>query len=272
MKMILRGVKVGVFGAGHLGRAVLSRLSLGGIHGDDLAVCHHGSSATRRALEEAGLAHLVRAPTEVVGRSNILLYAVLPQDYTAIAKYSVPREALFVSFLAGVPLDRIPVQVPNSQRFRVMPSAPDTLMDGKAIAAVYPATNAGIRALLELIGARIFPLPQETDMHAFTVLGPCLPVALALWENLGKRADERRIREIAERFGLHDCVAVLKWAREVQPRGLRGGDLEIFINQAATAGGVTEAIILAMRQGESLSESLYRGIERSTELCQDACK
>lgn len=268
--MILRGVKIGIFGAGHLGRAVASRLVLGGIGADDLTVCHGGSSTTLRELEKAGLAHLIKVPAEVVNRSKILLYLVRPQDYMAIAEYRLPRDVLFVSFLAGVPLERIPVQVPESQRVRVMTSAPDTLIHGKAIAAVYPATDREVRAMLGLIGARIFPLRQQSGIHAFTALGPCLPIALTLWEDLGLGVEERQILDVAERSGLPDYVAILKWAREVQPRGLTGKELDLFINQATTPGGVTEAILLAMRQGKSLSDSLCCGIQRSIELSQGA--
>ena len=105
--------KIGIFGAGHLARALASRFVRVGFTDDNLSLCHRDSSATGHALEEAGLVHLVRKPAEVSGRSNILLYAVRPQDYKAVAAYTLPREALSVSFLAGVPVDRIPVCVPG---------------------------------------------------------------------------------------------------------------------------------------------------------------
>src|SRR5262245_51245009 len=158
MDTTLRGVRIGVFGAGHLGRAVASRLVLAGMGVGDLAICHGGSSATHRELQKAGIAHLIEEPSEVVSRSKILLYLVRPQSYTAIAKHPMAPDALFVSFLAGVPLERIPAHVPESRRARVMTSSPDTLMSGKAIAAIYPPTNIDVRALLETIGAWVFSL------------------------------------------------------------------------------------------------------------------
>lgn len=272
MDTVLRGIKIGIFGAGHLGRAVASRLTLGGIDAADLAVCHGGSSTTVRELEKVGLTHLVKVPAEVVNQSKILLYLVRPQNYMAIANYCPPRDVLFVSFLAGVPLERIPAQVAGSQRVRIMTSAPDTLMRGKAIAAVYPSMNAKIRAVLGTIGARVLPLRKESDVHAFTALGPCLPIALTLWESLGHGVEEHQILDIAERYGLPDYLSILKWAREVQPRGFAGRDLERFINQATTPGGVTEAILVAMKQGQSLSDSLCCGVQRSVELSLAACR
>ena len=141
---------------------------------------------------------------------------------------------------------------------------------GRAIAAVYPAANPEVRALLELIGTRGYPLRREPDMHAFTVLGPCLPAALALWESLGRTVEERDILDVAERFELPDPVGILKWARDVQPRGLPGSALGSYLDQAATAGGVTEAIQQAIRDGESLIDALWSGIHRSRQLGQGA--
>lgn len=264
--MLLHDVNIGIFGAGHLARALASQLVRGGIADDNLSVCHRGSLATRRALEKAGLAHLIRKPADLLEWSNILLYTVRPQDYKVIAKHNTPKELLFVSLLAGVPLERIPVGVPQDQRVRIMPSAPDTLTHGRAIAAVYPAANPEIRALLKLIGARLYSLHRESDMHAFTALGPCLPMALAFWESLGKTVEEREILDIAERFGLPDPVGLLKWAREAQPRGLSNNELDYYLSQAATEGGVTEAILLAIREGKPFPDSLCSGIERSVEL------
>ena len=259
-------MRIGIFGAGALGRAIASRLVLGGIEADDLAICYRGSPTTLCELERTGLAHLVRTPASVINRSEILLYLVRPQHYMAIAEYCVPRDVLFVSFLAGVPLERMPVQVPEAQRVRVMTSAPDTLMHGKAIAAVYPAVNPELHAMLELLGARVFLLRQQSDIHAFTALGPCLPMVLTLWEGMGREVEERQILNLAERFGLRGYLAILKWAREAQPRGLTGKELDLFIGQVTTPGGVTEAIIAAMRQHQSLGDSLCRGIDRSIEL------
>ena len=263
---VLHGVRIGVFGAGHLGRALVARLAFVGVGDDDLAVCHRVSPATRRALREARLAHLVRPPAEVAERSSILLYAVRPQDYAAIAEHCVHPEAVFVSLLAGVPLDRIPVHVLEDQRVRVMPSTPDTLILGRAIAAVYPATNEKVRTLLELIGARTFPLLREGDVHAFTVLGPCLPAALAFWESLGKIVPEREVLDLAERFELPDPAGMLRWARDAQPRGLVGGELDSYLSQAATEGGVTEAVLQAIRDEKSLPDALRSGIQRSRQL------
>jgi pyrroline-5-carboxylate reductase len=191
---------------------------------------------------------------------------VRPQHYKAIAQHRPARGLLFVSFLAGVSLNTIPVLVPLAQRMRVMTSAPDTLLHGKAIAAIYPAGNAHVRAILQLLGAQILPLSEESQAHAFTVLGPCLPIALTFWESMGRTTDERELVDVAVRSGLPEYSGLLKWAREIQPRGLAGAELEAFVAQATTPGGVTEAILVAMREGNSLAGALWRGIQRSHEL------
>ncbi len=261
---------IGLFGAGHLARSLASRFILNGVDEGRLSICHRGSPATSVALRDAGLSHLVREPAEVVKRSQMLLYTVRPQDYAAIAEYTTSPDALFVSFLAGVPLNRIPVAAPGGQRIRVMPSAPDTLMGGNAIAAVYPASNVYAHALLKLMGARIYPVHEESQLHAFTVLGPCLPVALTLWESMGRTVEDGEILAIATSFGLPDPAGILKWARAARPPISLDSQLDRYLSQAATKGGVTEGILDAMRAGASLPDSLRSGIKRSIELSQEA--
>ena len=70
------------------------------------------------------------------------------------------------------------------------------------------------------------------------------------------------------RFGLPSYRHILKWADAVRPRNLSASERDRYLAQAATPGGVTEAIVKAIADGLPLPDALVRGIERSVELAR----
>jgi len=259
---------LGLFGAGYLGRTVALGLLAAGFPREKLVVCHRGSAETARALESAGLTDRVAPAAEVAGESKILLCTVRPQDCAALADYTLLPDALLVSFMAGVFLERIPVHPATVRRLRIMTSAPDTIARKNGIAAVHPADDAVAREIVAALGLRVIPLKSETDVHAFTALGPCLPIALAYWESLGKVCDGNALMETAARFGLPSYRQIVAWADAVRPRNLSAAERDRYLAQAATPGGVTEAIVKAIAEGLPLPDALVRGIDRSVALAR----
>jgi pyrroline-5-carboxylate reductase len=259
---------LGIFGAGYLGRTVARGLIAAGLPREKLTLCHRGSAETAREIASAGLADHVAPAEEVAGGSKILLCTVRPQDCAALADYTLLPDAILVSFMAGVFLERIPVQPASVRRVRIMTSAPDTIERKNGIAAVYPADDEIAREIVAALGLRAIPLHSETDIHAFTALGPCLPIALAFWESLGKVRDDESLMETAARFGLPSYRQILEWADAVRPRNLSTSQRDLYLAQAATPGGVTEAIVKAVSDGLPLPAALVRGIERSIELAR----
>ncbi len=195
---------------------------------------------------------------------------VRPQAVAAIAGRALRADALCLSFLAGVTRETLPVTLPLSRRLRVMPCAPDAILAGQGIAALHPADNPVALALLALLRLRVFPLAREGDLHAFSALGPCLPIALTYWESLGRTAGDAELLELAAREGLADYAPLLAWARRVQPRGLTAEQRAHYVTQASTPGGVTEAILRAIDAGEPFPAALKRGVERSRALASAA--
>ncbi len=258
--------KTGLFGTGNLGRAIAKGLLTAGFPRGKLGICYRGSDETSRELAVAGLTDLVAPCDLVVRESRILLYLVRPQNLQAIQDYNLQEDCIFFSFLAGVPLNNLPVHLPTAQCIRVMTSAPDTLRDRNGIAALYPADNALALELINSLGLRTINLRQESDIHAFTALGPCLPIALTYWESVGRNIDDQELLETAEKCGLPDYHEILQWAHNVRPKELSHEEIKHYLAQATTPGGVTAAILTAMKAGMSLSASLKRGIERSQEL------
>jgi pyrroline-5-carboxylate reductase len=216
----LEDASIGLFGAGHLARAIAVGLLDAGLPRSSLAICHRASEQTHQQLVLAGLSDLIAESQQVVRRSRILFYLVRPQDHAAIGDYRVRNDSLFVSFLAGVRLESIPVHLPATRRVRVMSSAPDSLRQRKGIAALAPSVSPLIREVMESLGLHILALRSEDDIHAFTALGPCLPIVLTYWEGLGNSVDDSELLDTANRFSLPDYAAILHWAHVIRPRNL----------------------------------------------------
>lgn len=262
----LMSCRVGLVGAGHLGRAIAQGLIDAGLPRTMVALCHEGSSRTRQALAETGLDDLVVDARELAEWAQVVLYLVRPQARAVIDGLVLRADALFISFLAGVAVGTLQVHPSQTPRVRVMTSTPDTLRAGKAIAAAFPAHNGLAEQLLTALRAQVFELDSESDFHAFTALGPGLPVALTVWEGLGHITSESDIVALASEYGLKGWSEVLAWARSVQPQGLTHTQRDAYVTQATTPGGVLEAVSKAMVSGLSLTDSLRRGIARSNEL------
>lgn len=260
---------LGIFGAGHLARAIATILLQRGFPRTRLLLCHRGSQATDSALRGSPLFPSVTSALEVSRRSKLLLYLVRPQDSGAIGAYRLRPDCCFVSFMAAVPIAEVPVDPVVADRCRVLTSAPDTLLAGTGIAAAYPSDHSLIAGLIEALGLRLVSLRDESDFHAFTALGVCLPICLAYWESLGREIDDEEVMDRGRRSGLPYYEGLFRWARSVQPRGMSGPEMKEFLTRSATRGGVTEAMLSAITSGRSLSAALDSGLARSRAIADE---
>jgi len=253
---------LGIFGAGHLGRALALGLTAAGFPASRLLLCHRGSPATRSAIEAAGLSRCVVTNDELCRRCPIVLVTIRPQDLSALASCPLRDGSLLVSFMAGTPLVSLPVSS-EIVRVRVMPSAPYTITRKSGIAGVFPADHPVVREICTALGLATIGMDSEDVMHAFTSLGVCLPIALACWGSLGRQVDDATLVRLGVAHGLARCEHIVSWAHAMEPRFASARELQDFLTAAATRGGVTEAIIQAMRDGSNLTEALEAGIRRS---------
>ena len=262
----LDGAALGVFGVGHLGSVIASGLIQNDFPISRLLVCHGGSPETAVRLADAGLSERIVQANELTQRSRIILYLVRPQNLNAIGNCELLNDALIISFLAGTPLARIPLGIVQGNRVRVMPSAPDTIVRGKAIGGVYPSGNPVVEELLRALGIEQIFLDKESDMHVFTALGVCLPIVLAYCKAQGKCVDEEELIDCAQRHGLGNFEKILEWTHSAEPHFETQIEQEAYMKKAATPGGVTEAMLHRIKAGGSLTQAIEGGIIRSEEL------
>ncbi len=262
----LDGAPLGLFGVGHLGQTIAEGLLAAGFPPAQLIVCHDGSTLMNERMAAAGLTRHVVAPADLAQRARILIYMIHPQDSAVLGAYTLRPDCLLLSCLAGVLLERLPVELPMAQRARLLPSAPATIRTRDGYCGVYPAGHAIAGEIVQGLGMRVAPMRSQDDFHAFTGLAMCLPTALVCWEAQGRSADEAELSATAARWGVADYAELLAWARRVQPQGLTDTERARYVAQGATPGGITEAIVRALEAGAGLAEALEIGTRRSQEL------
>ncbi|HEY9595409.1 MAG TPA: NAD(P)-binding domain-containing protein, partial [Spirochaetia bacterium] len=176
---------LGVIGAGRLGGTLIAGLLAVRFPTERLLVAHGGSPGTRARLVAAGLSERIATVPALLEASRVVLLLVRPQSLGGVGRLSLRPGTLVVSFLAGVPIARLPLEGTSLDAARVIPSAPDTIERRMAIAGVYPGGHGVVEELLGALGIRVHALSSEDDLHAFTAAGVCLPIAFAYLRGRG---------------------------------------------------------------------------------------
>nr|WP_319376332.1 NAD(P)-binding domain-containing protein [uncultured Methanoregula sp.] len=251
---------IGIIGAGHLGMSLADALISHGFPRENLLISHAGSPATRAAIIDAGLENNLSGNREICGRSSVIFITVRPQSVATLEGLPFPRDGLVISCVAGIPRASFEKSL-GIEVIRMMPSGPDTIRHNKGIAAICPG-HTKLAGLLSGMGLDVRVLPEEESMHVFTA-GVCLPAAILAYRATGREPDDG-IFKAGHEFPL--LAGMYAWAKEVVPDFASRSDEEIYIAKMCTPGGVTSAIVLSIRSGNSLSVALRAGITRSREI------
>ncbi|HPA98493.1 MAG TPA: NAD(P)-binding domain-containing protein, partial [Methanothrix sp.] len=242
----LGGKSIGIIGCGHLGNVIALQLVSGGFPLDRLRVSRGKSDGSLQKILNAGLGPCLAGNEEICRDCSIIFICIRPQSLPELQPLTFSRNALVVSCMAGVSLPAIR-RLLGVEAVRMMPSGPDSILEGKGIAAIYPH-NQALSQVLQALGLRIFELAAEGQMHIFTA-GICLPAAL-LASGEGEDGGEKACRSLSRQYS--DFPEIFSWARGVLPHLVREEDKEDYIRKMATRGGVTEAIIKSLERGDNL--------------------
>ena len=251
---------IGVIGCGHLGKTIASELVRRGFPAHCLMLSRGRSHESMQGIIDAGLEGCLSDNQDICRKCSIIFIAIRPQSLPDLRGLAFPEDALVVSCMAGVSLPAIKGLL-GVDAVRIMPSGPDTIREGKGIAAIYPHNQILPRILREL-GLRVFELKEEEQIHIFTV-GVCLPAAILALDD-GKDAIEEACRCLSRVYP--DFPEICSWSRDVLPEFEREEDKRDYIRKMATRGGITEAVVKSLERGDDLLLALKQGIKRSREI------
>ncbi len=269
MKGILKGKKIGIVGAGNMGRA----LALGMLRGKSVAtrdlMASDVDAAQRKGLSDAAGIAVTDKNAALAQFSEVMILAVKPQVMDAVLKElsgMVRPGQLILSIAAGVPLAKLEKALPKNSIVRVMPNTPALV--GKGIAAIC----AGSRAT-----------KAETDIAAaiLSCVGKCVVVpefwmdAVTATSGSGPAYVYYFIEALvagAVRLGIDPATAhtlvVETFSGSLELLQQSGESPETLRKRVTSPGGTTEAALHCMDEhhiksllGEALAAAAARGKE-----------
>lgn len=264
----LRGLTIGIIGAGTMGRALLKGLLAQGV--PRRAILAADPSATARAAaRRLGLA-ATDDNAHVVRQSDVVILAVKPQQFpelmAEIASVLGPRH-LVISIAAGIRLRWLEARLPGIPLVRAMPNLTATVARGFSAIALGRRAMARHHTIAKSIFGAVGEVVELPERHfdAITAVsgsGPAYVFFLVhMWEaaarslGLPKAVAERAIRQT-----LKGSVRLLEASGE-PPAAL--------IAKVASKGGTTEAALARLvkrRVAEHFTEALRAAANRSQEL------
>ncbi len=249
--------KIGVIGAGHIGRALILKLLEKGYPYDNIQLTYNGSIFTFSDISDNNLIDMISSNAEIVKTSSILILSVPPQSFKPIGFFDLPKDLLVISFMAGITTETIKKQTGSDNVVRIIPTGPDTITNSQAVAGVY-GDNEVAKELFDLLDFDYVMVDDEDKMDYIAIAG-CLP---AIYCKVDPESDENieAVNKISEEFPEFRDIA--KKCEKLVPEENR----DEFVSRVTTPGGVTQAILNGLIGGKSLYDSLLMGIERNKEL------
>jgi pyrroline-5-carboxylate reductase len=172
-KSILRQSKIGIIGAGNMGRALAMGLLKSKVVTKSDLVASDVDVDAAQAFEKVVGVRTVQSNAEVVGFATVLVLAVKPQVMDGVLEdlaKTVKPQQLVMSIAAGISLARLEKFLTQSPLVRIMPNTPALV--GMGISAVCanalanPTHRAIACAIMEAVGDVI--AVDETSMDAVT--------------------------------------------------------------------------------------------------------
>jgi pyrroline-5-carboxylate reductase len=264
-------VKLGLIGCGFMGEAVLSAaLARGLVVADDVRVAEINDQRREQMAAKYG----VRAsaePSEAIGGSDVVVFAVKPQEFSGIAPGLSGKLVLgqaVVSIMAGVPISKIQRALSHASLVRAMPSTLASI--GEAI-TVWTATvgvdeeaRQQAAALLGVLGREIY-VDDEKYLDMATALSGSGPgfvfLLIEAFIDAGVHIGFRR--DVAEALVVQTFLGSAKY---VQTTGRHPAQLR---NEVTSPAGTTAAGLFALEDAgvrTAILDAVEAAFERSKEL------
>ena len=196
--------------------AVLAR---GVANPDDIAVAEINDERRTAIASQHGV-RTTGDPAAVVGGSDVVLFAVKPQEFDAVApslKGSFVPGQVAASIMAGVPIAKIQRALGHPAVVRVMPNTLAAIGEAISVWTATPEVDAEGRArvssLLSVLGQEIF-VEDEKYLDMTTALSGSGPAYFFLFmEALEAAAHERGLpRDVAHQLTLETAFGAAQMA------------------------------------------------------------
>ena len=184
---MLNDKKIAIIGAGNMGEALISGLTVSGSSMPESIICTDVRKARLDDIKKEYGVRTTENNIEAVDASDIIVYAVKPQIIASVLKETAEKldmSKLIISIAAGVPMAAIESCLNKDLRLiRVMPNIPAAVKEAaSAIAAGGHATEEDVDLAMEIfnsVGKCVF-LKENYLMDAITGLSGSGPAYIFL--------------------------------------------------------------------------------------------
>jgi pyrroline-5-carboxylate reductase len=233
-------MKIGIIGFGNLGHSLAEGLIKSGVaSGNDICVCDKSTEARERAAKQYGLA-VTDNVNGAIGLSKVVFLTVKSYVFEELAP-TIDRNLLkgktVVSFMAGVPFEKIYAQIGQVNLVRGMPSLAIAVCDG---VVAYTKAPKEVADIFHKLGYAFEVAPEDIEkVMAFSSCGLGFAAYLidafaAAGEKLG--------------FAPDVCARI---AGQTFKNAIDRGDYKNTVKAVATKGGATEQGVLHMDAGDT---------------------
>src|SRR5262245_9674315 len=212
-------------------------------------------------------------PADAVEASEIVVFAIKPQDFAATASQlhgRFRRDQTVMSIMAGVRIDTISRSLAHASVARVMPSTPAAISEGVSVWTTTPEVDEPARgqiaSILGAMGPEIYvSVADEKYLDMATALSGSGPgfvyLLLEAFIDAGVHLGFRR--DVAERLALQTFIGASKYAesRSAHPAQLR--------NEVTSPGGTTAAGLRVLEDAGvrgAIIDAIEAAYDRSREL------
>lgn len=244
--------KIGILGAGNIGRALIIKLLEKGYPEENIKLTYRGSIFTFEKIYDNDLVDMISDNSRIVEESDIIILTVPPQSFKQIGDFGLDDDKLVISFMAGIPIDDIKKQTGSDNVVRVMPTGPDTILNSSAIAGVYPPEDT-VCELLDLLEVEYHVLDSEEDVKYMTLIG-CLPAVYCNYD-YGSDENKEAVDRLSESFPLFKELSYK--ASLLVPTENK----DEFVKNVSTPGGVTQKILFSLESGKSIYDSFIIALD-----------
>jgi len=267
--------EIGVIGAGNAAEGIVHGIVRNTILFADRIIASDPSVARRQLFNERFGIAVTDDNVRVVDNSDIIILAVKPQHYVAVAEAIAPRvraDQLIVSIMAGVSTASIEAKFPkvDVRVIRTMPNLP--IHVGAGMAGVCKGRFAQPVDLLRAqrifdAGGRSIVIEDEARMDAVTAVSGSGPAYFYWFVEAITTAGERAglSRQQADILAKQACLGAARMMIE------SGDDPSVLRRKVTSPGGTTQAAVESLEANgvfDHICEAVMAASRRSRELGQ----
>lgn len=266
-------MKLGLIGCGFMGETLLgATIKREVVKPADVTVAEINEDR-RAAIKRQYGVHVTGNPADVIAPSEIVLFAVKPQEFAAAAHHlqgQFRRDQTIVSIMAGVPIEKIFRSLTHAAIVRVMPNTPAAVGEGMSVWTATPEVDAAAReqvgAILGAMGREVH-VDDEKYLDMATALSGSGPgfvyMLLEAFIDAGVHVGFKR--NVAEMLALQTFIGSAKYAEATRkhpaelrnevtsPAGTTAAGL-LVLESAGVRGAIIDAIEAAYARSQELGE------------------